>query len=113
MRRKTESEGEVATRATSRLARTRPSRASAMAAATSAAAPAASVANLGIRGLPLAERHAAIRDVAREDEIVGDDERRPTRGLAPDHARELCLARGVDAARRLVEDENVRVGDEH
>ena len=47
-----------------------------------AAAPPASAASLGISRLPRAECDLAVGDLAREDEIVRDDERRAARGFA-------------------------------
>ena len=43
---------------------------------------------------------------------MGDDQRRPS-CVRPQERRELELAFGVDAAGRLVEDEQVGVGREH
>jgi hypothetical protein len=55
----------------------------------------------------------SVSDVAREDEVVRDDERRAARRLAAKDLGQLVLARRVDSPRRLVEDEHVRLGDEH
>src|SRR5919198_6194899 len=59
------------------------------------------------------EADDAIRHRAREDEVVGDDEGGATRGLPPQPVRQLRLPLRVDAARRLVQDEQVRLGHGH
>src|SRR6266545_2044827 len=90
------------------------------AAAASAAPKAPRVTSLGtacaaalrMDDLPSAQRDGPIGDVAREDEVVGDDECRAARRPTPDELRQLGLPRRVDAAGRLVEDEDLRVGDE-
>src|SRR5262245_18560872 len=80
-------------------------------AATAASAPRA--ANLGTRALLRAKRDRSIGDVAREDEVVRDHERRPVARVPPQLGGELDLARRIDAAGRLVEDEHIVVGHEH
>src|SRR6187551_2983414 len=80
-----------------------------------AAAPATTTASLGMRRLstPRAKRHLAVRDLAREDEIVRDDERGSTRCVSMEQFGQLGLARRIDTARRLVENQDLRVGDEN
>src|SRR4029077_14218747 len=84
------------------------------AAAATATASAPMVATLGKSMLPLGRgRDGAVSDLGREDEVVGDDEGRSGRRLCPQQGRELVLARRVDPAGRLVEDEQFRLGDQH
>src|SRR5262245_21189668 len=80
-------------------------------ATTAASAP--SAASLGMCALPCAQRDDPARDVAREHEVVRDDERRSPLRITSQLCRELGLARRIDSPRRLIEDEHVRVGDEH
>src|SRR5919204_3666708 len=83
------------------------------AAAASAAARAPTAAVLGKGRLPLGRRgDAAIGHLASEDQVVGDDERGPARRLGAQQLGQLVFALRVDASRRLVEDEQVRLGDE-
>src|SRR5207244_2506175 len=58
-------------------------------------------------------RDDPVGDRRREEVVVGHDQRCPRRGLRAEEARELVLALGIDAAGRLVEDEQVRLGDEY
>ena len=55
----------------------------------------------------------AVCNVAREDEIVRDDQGGAMCGLTPQDPGQLVLAGRVDTSGRLVEDEDVRLGDEH
>src|SRR5215210_5401228 len=83
-------------------------------AAASEVASASSPAALDKRRLPLGRRRdAAVGDIAREDEVVRHDERRAVARLRAQQGRELGLAHRVDAAGRLVENEQVRLRDEH
>src|SRR5262249_29982116 len=68
--------------------------------------------NLGKDRLPRNGRDTAVGDVAGEDEVVRDDQRRPPRRLRPQQRGELVLARRVDAARGLVQYEQVGLGHE-
>jgi hypothetical protein len=63
--------------------------------------------------VPPKELHAAVGDLAREHEIVRDDECRAVRRLPSDQLRELGLSGRVDPTSRLVENQDVRIGDEH
>src|SRR2546423_164549 len=58
-------------------------------------------------------RDDAVGDPRREKVVVGDDERRPARRLRAQETRQLVLALGVDAARGLVEDQQIGVGNQH
>src|SRR5262245_43283552 len=82
-------------------------------AAARAAAVAPNAASLGKRALPGFELDKAVGDIAREHEVVRDDQRRAARGLTPEDLGQLVLARRVDSPGRLVQDEDVRLGDEH
>src|SRR5207244_346146 len=89
-------------------------RSATQAAEASAASSATPAANLGNGELPLRRgRDDPVGDRRREEVVVGDHERCPRRGLRAQETRELVLALGVDAAGGLVEDEEVRLGDEH
>src|SRR5919198_234817 len=69
---------------------------------------------LGNEGLASrVEAHDAIRHGGCEDEVVRDDEGGATRSLAAQPRRQLDLPLRVDAARRLVQDEQVRLGHRH
>src|SRR5262245_3738790 len=80
---------------------------------TTTASSAPITASLGMCALPRLRRDPPVRDIPGEDEIVGDDERRPALRVSPQLRGELGLARRVDPAGRLVEDEHVGIGDEH
>src|SRR5712691_1672534 len=69
---------------------------------------------LRMHRLPLRLEHdLAVGHEARERAVVRDDERGPPRRLVAQQRGELLLALWVDAARRLVEHEHVRLCDEH
>ena len=64
----------------------------------------------------LLDEAAAVEDedavgVADRREAVCDDERRAARGQRPQGMQQQRLGAGVDRARRLVEDQDRRVGD--
>src|SRR5436190_15601844 len=85
----------------------------AQAAAARATAAAPPITVLDIRELPVGrQRDDAVGDRLREQHVVGDDQRRAG-CVRSQERRELELALGVDAARRLVEDEQVGVGREN
>ena len=63
--------------------------------------------------LPDVELDDAVRDLGRPRQIVRHDERSARRRLRPQEPRELGLALRIDAARRLVEHEQLRLGREH
>src|SRR5215204_1920756 len=54
-----------------------------------------------------------VRRVGREAQVVRHDERGAPRSVAPKKLGEGVLALGIHPARRLVEHEQIRVGDEH
>src|SRR5881394_2092777 len=92
----------------------RPGSRAAQAAAANAAAAAPTVTALGMGQLPLRrERDDAVGDRLGEGSVVRDHERRARRRGGADQPGQLLLALGVDAARRLVEDEQVWFGREH
>src|SRR2546421_576436 len=83
-------------------------------AAASAAVTAKAPVALDKRRLPLRNgRDDAVGDGAREHVVVRDDDCRPRVCLGAQERGELVLALGVDAPSRLIEDEQVRLGDEH
>src|SRR3954470_15702651 len=72
--------------------------------------PAARRRRLRTHGLPQRELDETVGDVRRPRQIVRDDQGSPPGGLRPQQCREVRLALGVDAARRLVEHEQLGVG---
>src|SRR6476469_3109136 len=92
---------------------------SAVARAPSCTTRAASSSNSAIRTslrmhiLPHVELDDPVGNLSRPHEIVRHDERATTRGIGTQQTRELSLPLGVDAARRLVEHEQLRLGREH
>src|SRR5919108_6559717 len=90
----------------------RSGQAAVQAAAANAAASAPAAAALGIDGLAGADVHDPVRDVAGEDRVVRDEQRCAAGRAAAQEIGQLCLAIGVDASCRLVEDEQVGLGDE-
>ena len=68
---------------------------------------------LNKNGLSSSERDRPVGHLGREHEIVRDHERRPPGCLRPQQRGELVLPLRVDSARRLVEDEEVGIRDQH
>src|SRR4051794_9790455 len=68
---------------------------------------------LRMHRLPEGELHHAVGNVGRPGQVVGDDERSAARRLRAQQCSELGLPLRIDTARRLVEHEQLRVGDQH
>src|SRR6266508_1711665 len=84
------------------------------AAAAKATPAATTMATLGMhQRLLRRQRHGPVGDRRRERDVVCDYEGGARRGTRAQEPGELALAGGVDAAGRLVEDEDVRLDGQH
>ena len=63
--------------------------------------------------LPDVEVNDAVCDLGDPQQVVGDDERPALGRLGAEQPRKRLLPLGIDATRRLVEDEELGLGREH